>query len=178
MKKILQEIGLKRAFRYFIFSLWHLFFDFLPFSPLRVFWLKIGGAKIGEDCVIDKIDFVNLDRGGLRYLTIGKESFLGRGVLFDLAGAIEIGNQVTISPRAIILSHFSSGFSNHPLIKKYPKFVKKTILERGCFVGVGSIILPGVKVGSGSLVAAGAVVKDNVLKGSLVAGVPAKLKKK
>lgn len=178
MKKILQEIGIKRIFRYFIFSLWQWIFELLPFSPLRVFWLRLGGARIGKSCVIDKIDFVNLDRLGLGGLVIGDECFLGRGVLLDLAGEIKLDRKVTLSPRVIVLSHFSVGFSDHPLLKKYPKFVSKTYLEEGCFVGVGSIILPGLKIGSKSLVAAGSVVRKNVVAESLVAGVPAKLKKR
>lgn len=177
MKKIIKEIGYSRIFRYFIFGLWQWIFDLLPFSPLRICWLRLGGAKIGNNCVIDKIDFINLDRVSLGGLFIGHECFIGRGALLDLAGEIRIKDQVTISPKASILTHFSVGFSNHPLIKKYPKFVKATIIDRGVFIGLGSMILPGLIIGEKSLVAAGSVVINNVLKNSLVAGVPAKRKK-
>jgi len=175
--KIIREVGIKRIFKYFIFSLWQWFFDLLPFSPLRIFWLRLGGVKIGRNCVVDKIDFINLDRTGLRGFKVGDECFLGRGAMFDLAGEIDLASKVTISPKVIILSHFSVGFSNHPLINKYPKKVEKTVLEQGCFIGVGSIIFPGVEIGMQSVVAAGAVVRKNILKHSLAAGVPAIIKK-
>ena len=51
--------------------------------------------------------------------------FLGTGSIIDLAGKIEIGNHATVSPGAIILSHLSVGFSDHPLIKSYPKKSKR-----------------------------------------------------
>ncbi len=153
-------------------------FDFLPFSPLRVFWLKLGGAKIGKRCVVDRIDFINLDRTGLAGFQVGRESFLGRGALFDLAGEIVLQDQITVSARASLISHFSVGFSNHPLVDKYPKFVKKTVIESGSFIGLGAIILPGLKISKRAMIGAGAVVTKDVVADSLAVGVPAKIKKK
>ncbi len=178
MLKIIKEVGLRRIFKYFIFSLWQLIFDLLLFSPLRIWWLRFGGATIGKNCFIDKIDFINLGRTGLSGLKIGDECFLGRGVVLDLAGEILIEKQVVIALRTIILTHFSAGFSDHPLLTRYKKFVKKVILKKACFIGAGSIILPGVKLGEESLVAAGAVVTKSIPSKSLVAGVPAKIKNK
>ena len=178
MHKVLNEITIKRIIKYSIFALWQWVFELLPFHPLRIFWMRLGGAKIGKACIIDKIDFINLDRMGLKGLKIGKECFIGRGAMLDLAGKLVLENQVTVSSRAILLTHFSVGFSNHPLIKKYPKCVKKTILKNACFVSVGSIIFPGVELGEQSIIAAGSVVRTNVPANSLVAGVPAKIKRK
>ena len=178
MHKVLREISTKRIIKYSIFSLWQWVFELLPFHPLRIFWMRLGGAKIGKACIIDKIDFINLDRTGLKGLEIGQECFIGRGAMLDLAGRLILGNQVTVSSRAILLTHFSVGFSNHPLIKKYPKCVKKTILENGCFVSVGSIIFPGIKLGEQSIIAAGSIVRTSVPANSLAAGVPAKIKAK
>ena len=48
-------------------------------------------------------------------------------------------------------------------------------IERGCLVGIGAIVLNGVRVGAGSIVGAGAVVAKNVPARSLVLGVPAKV---
>jgi len=93
--QIIQEVGLKRIFKYAVFSFWQAIFDLLPFSPLRVFWLKVGGAKIGANNFIDKIDFFNLDRTGLSGLTIGSHCFIGRDCLLDLAGKITLNDWVT-----------------------------------------------------------------------------------
>lgn len=50
-------------------------------------------------------------------------------------------------------------------------------IERGCLIGIGAIILNGVRVGAGSIVGAGAVVNKDVPAGSLVVGVPGKVRK-
>ncbi len=47
-------------------------------------------------------------------------------------------------------------------------------IERGCLIGIGAIVLDGVRVGAGSIVGAGSVVTKNVAARSLVIGVPAK----
>ena len=52
------------------------------------------------------------------------------------------------------------------------------MIEKGAFIGVHATVLAGVKVGENSMVAAGAVVVDNVAENTMVAGVPAKFKKK
>lgn len=175
--QIIQEVGLKRVVKYFIFSLWQIVFDLLPFSPLRIFWLKLGGAKIGSNNFIDRIDFFNLDRSGLSGLIIGNHCFIGRSCLFDLAGQITLGNWTTISPRVIILSHVNVGLKGHFLLKYYPAQTDHTHIEHDCFLGVGTIILPGIKIGPQSLVAAGSTVTQNVPGHTLVAGSPAQVKK-
>jgi len=48
-------------------------------------------------------------------------------------------------------------------------------IERGCLIGIGAIILNGVRVGAGSMVGAGAVVNRDVPPRSLVVGVPGKI---
>ncbi len=50
-----------------------------------------------------------------------------------------------------------------------------TVIGKNCFIGAHSIILPGVTVGDGSVVAAGSVVNKDVPAGSIVAGNPAKV---
>ena len=83
---MLNEIGLMRLIRYFIFGLWDLIFGLLPWSPLRVLWMKLFGANIPWSAVVDKVNFMNLDRMGLQGLTLGNKVFLGTGSIIDLAG--------------------------------------------------------------------------------------------
>lgn len=177
MFKAIKEVGWMRILKYLLFGIWDFVFQLLPYSPLRVLWLKLGGAEIGKDSVIDRIEFTNLDRRGLSGLKIGKECYLGIGVLLDLAEKIVIANQVTVAARSIILTHHSVGFDNHPLISVYPKLVKKTTIEAGSVIGVNSIIFPGVTIGSNSLIGAGSLVRDSVPENVMVAGVPAQVKK-
>lgn len=178
MNNLVNEVGIKRIFKYLFWEIWYALFLCLPYSPLRIFWLRLGGAKIGRNCFVERIFFMNLDRTGLTGLTLGNDCYLGTLVLLDLAGRISFGNQVTVTARSSILSHHSVGYSDHPLIKLYPKKVLHTRLESGTVLGVASLILPGVIIGKESLVAAGAVVRNDVPERVMVAGIPAKVKKK
>lgn len=175
---MLNEIGFARLIRYFIFGLWDLVFRLLPWSPLRVLWIKIGGARISWAAVVDRINFMNLDRTGLGGLAVGRKAFLGVDCILDLAGEIVIKDHATISPAVVILSHLSVGFSDHPLIKHYPKKVEKTIIGSGVFVGANATILSGVIIGKVSVVAAGAVITKDVPDNTMVAGVPAVIKRR
>lgn len=175
---MLKEIGKKRMIKYLIFGLWDLVFRAFPYSPLRMLWLKIGGAKVHWSAIIDRVSFMNLDRTGLSGLALGKKSFVGCNVILDLAGHVTIEDVATVSPAVVILSHVSVGFSNHPLVSFYPKKVESTIVKTGAFVGAHATILSGVTIGKNSLVAAGAVVTKDVPDGMMVAGVPAVVKKR
>jgi len=175
--KLIKEVGFKRIIKYSIFSLWDLVFRFLPYSPLRICWLRIGGAKIKNNSFIDRVCFMNLDRTGLKGLKIGKSCYLGPQVILDLAGKITFKDKVTVSANSTILSHHSIGFDNHPLLKHYPKKTCHTTLESGSAIGVNSVILPGLTIGQSSLVAAGAVVTKSTPSYKMVAGVPAEIKK-
>lgn len=177
-KAMISEIGLKRLLKYFLFGLWDSVFRLLPYSPLRVLWLKIGGADVAWSSVVDRVNFINLDRTGLVGLKIGKKAFLGCATIIDLAGRVTVEDHATISPGAALLSHFSVGFSDHPLIRMYPKKVEFVAVKQGAFIGVHATILSGVAVGERAVVGAGAVVTKNVPNDTLAAGVPSKLIKK
>ena len=95
------------------------------------------------------------------------------------AGGIDIGENVGIGPRAIILtsSHALPGeaeaFDETPILHR-PLCFAAVRLEPGCDIGVGAIILPGVTVGRLAQVGAGAVVTRDVPPRSVVAGNPAR----
>ena len=59
----------------------------------------------------------------------------------------------------------------------YPKKTLHTRLESGVVLGVNCLILPGVTIGKETLVAAGAVVRENLPPRVMAAGVPAQIKK-
>ena len=172
-----KEVGLYRIIKYFFYGLWDFVFRLLPFSPLRIWWLKIGGAKIKANCFIDRVTFFNLDRTGLKGLNLADHVYLGPQAVIDLAGRITLENNVTVSANTTILSHHSIGFNTHPLLTRYPKKVLHTQIKSGSALSVGSIILPGIIIGTQSIVAAGAVVRQSVPDHTLVAGVPAQFKK-
>ncbi|KKU83784.1 MAG: Transferase hexapeptide repeat containing protein [Microgenomates group bacterium GW2011_GWA2_47_8] len=168
------EIGLAKALRYVFFSLWQYLFAIMGISPLRVFLLRLFGAIIGAGTVIERIRLINLYRMGLRGVVIGKNCFLGDGVTLDTAEGITLGDDVTLSFDVMILTHTNVGYKDHPVQVYIPAVSLPVVLRRGCFVGVRSVILPGVTIGEGAAVAAGAIVTKDVSARTLVGGVPAK----
>ena len=84
---------------------------------------------------------------------------------------VEIGEDVWLTREVKIIAHFNPT----PLIKELVggKRVDKVKIGRGAFIGIGSIILPGVTIGEGGLVGPGAVVTKDVPDYTWVAGNPA-----
>lgn len=88
---------------------------------------------------------------------------------------IEIGEYTNIQDGAII--HGDPGQST--LLADYVTVGHRAVIhsahiERGCLIGIGAIILNGVRIGAGSIIGAGAVVSKSVPPASLWVGVPAK----
>lgn len=88
-------------------------------------------------------------------------------------GGIDIGDYTQIAPNVGIIS------SNHDLYDSRKSRNKKVEIGRYCWLGMGAIILPGVKLGDFTIVAAGSVVTKSFEEGyCVIAGVPAvKIKK-
>jgi carbonic anhydrase/acetyltransferase-like protein (isoleucine patch superfamily) len=88
---------------------------------------------------------------------------------------IEIGNFVNIQDGAIV-----HGDPGHPtVIESYVTIGHRAVIhsawiETGCLIGIGAIVLDGVRVGKGSIIGAGCVVTKDVPPYSLMVGVPAK----
>ena len=135
------------------------------------------GAQIGSDVeMLTPIIFHNvcIKSGHQHYhnLRIGSECYFGKDVFLDLADKIIVEDQVTISMRVMILTHTHAGKS--PLSQsRLPPAYAPVQLRKGCYIGAGAILLPGVEIGQEAIVGAGAVVTHNVPAGAVVAGVPA-----
>lgn len=174
----LKEVGIEKLLRYVFFSLWQYAFGLMFVSPFRVALLRLFGATIGSNTVIERIRLNNLYRTGIGGITIGNNCYLGDGVTLDTADRIIISDDVTLSFDVMVLTHTNVGYKNHPVQEHIPSVAKTTILKKGCFVGARATILPGITIGEGAAVAAGAVVTKNVPAKTLVGGVPAKMIRK
>jgi len=108
------------------------------------------------------------------HMKIGDNTWIGQGCFFHSAGGLEIGNNVGIAPCVKIITsvHDESPISNPVLQNEL--FMKEVSIENGCDIGLGAILLPGVNVGEGAIIGAGAVVTGNVAAHTVVAGSPAK----
>lgn len=173
--KALQEIGLSKAFCFFYRTLLYVVFRTLLFPQLRSFFLRLCGAKIGKNCVVHSIRLMNLHRGGFGNLKMGNDCFLGNEVLLDLAAPISLGSQVTLAERTLVMTHMNVGYQDHPLQKEFRSRVGAVTIENGCFIGAGTIILEGIKIGPKSFIGAGSLVSGDISSNSFWAGVPARL---
>ena len=95
-----------------------------------------------------------------------------------LINEIEIGNNVLISPHVTITSHQHSYQDADKLFREQRVLFEKVVIKDNVWIGSNAVILPGIKLGSNSIIAAGAVVIKDVPANSLVGGVPAKHIKK
>ena len=107
-------------------------------------------------------------------LTMGDNSNIGPYNYIGCSGKITIGNNVMLAPRVSIYAE--NHVFDHPeiLIRDQGVEKKEVIIEDDCWIAANSILLAGVTIGKGSVVAAGSVVTENVPPYSVVAGVPAK----
>ena len=173
--KSLDEIGWRRAFRFGFFTLAMVPYRLALVPPLRAPWLRLLGARVGRGTVLHDVRFFNLYRRGLAGLEIGEECFLGDECLLDLAEGIRLEPQVTLAERVLVLTHLNVGYRDHPLQGHFPAMAAPVVIERGAFLGASVTVVAGVRIGSGSFVAAGSVVTADVPPRTLVAGVPARV---
>ncbi len=109
----------------------------------------------------------------MRGVSIGKGTFIGTDVLIDTAMPhwVTIGSGVVIGIRTVIIAHFDALLMKRELHEIDRVSVR---IEDEVFVGPGVIILPNVKIGYGSVIAAGSVVTHSVPPLTMVQGNPAK----
>ena len=74
---MLNEIGFARLVKYFIFGLWDEIFRLLPWSPVRILWMNLFGAEVSWSAVVERVNFMNLDRKGYRVCQSGKKALSG-----------------------------------------------------------------------------------------------------
>lgn len=111
-------------------------------------------------------------------MVIGDNTWIGQGCFFHSAGGLRIGQNVGLGPHVKIITsrHEEEGLDVPILFSRIE--MAQVVIEDDCDLGIGSMVLPGVTIGRGSQVGAGAVVTKNVEPYSIVTGVPARLLKK
>ena len=108
-------------------------------------------------------------------MRIGDETWIGQQAFLHSAGGIDIGARVGIGPgvRIITSSHVEAG-RNIPILSS-PIELAPVVIEDDCDIGVGAIVLPGVRIGRGAQIGAGAVVTEDVPPYTVAMGVPARV---
>lgn len=146
-----------------LFKLWLV--GFVPSHTFRRFVYQVFGLKIGKHSTIH-MGARFFDPKGIK---IGEGSIIGDHAFLDGRDSLIIGNHVDIASEVMIYN--GEHEVNDPDFKPVNAPV---IIEDYVFIGPRAIILPGVKLGMGSVVAAGAVVTKDVASKTIVGGVPAK----
>ncbi|MDO8503193.1 MAG: acyltransferase [bacterium] len=138
----------------------------IPIHWVRNLVYRLSGVKIGRGSTIHM--FANFFQP--KNIRIGEGTTIGNNAFLDGRAQLVIGNNVDIAAEVLIYN------SEHNV--NSPDFeAKDERVEIGDYVFIGprSIILPGVKIGKGAVVAAGAVVTSSVPPFAIVGGVPAKV---
>jgi len=150
-----------------------------PDPLITVKLLRSFGAKIGEKTTIKRsIYFDNVyedenSKGDFSNLNIGNNCYIGDNTYFDLANEINIGNNIVISGGVSFVTHADCNRSKY-LEKIFPRTCEKIVIKDGAWIAFKATILNGVIINENSFVAAYSLLKDDVEKYCLYAGIPAK----
>lgn len=123
-----------------------------PFYGLKVFLLRLFGAKIGRGVLIKP--YVNIKYPW--FLEVGDHVWIGEGAWIDNLARVQIGDHVCISQGALILS------GNHNYSKPgFDLVLKEIVLEDGVWICAGATVCQGVTCHSHAVLGVGSVaVKD------------------
>lgn len=144
---------------------------FVPSHTIRNFCYRLTGMKIGSGSTIHMMGRIYDPRN----ITIGRDTKIGEKATLDgrkqlrnSSGGLEIGSHVDIASEVMIWT------SQHDIHSSDMRPIEaKVIIEDYVFIGPRSIILPGVTIGKGAIVAAGSIVTKDVAPKTIVAGIPA-----
>ncbi|AMA09217.1 acyltransferase [Picosynechococcus sp. PCC 73109] len=143
------------------------------FSLLRLlshrFSLERRGAKIGILSIISNKCKI---QGSPKQISVGNYSFIGKAYITTNAH-ISIGSHVAINDGVQILT--ASHIVNDP---KWATLAKPIVINDFAWIATNAIILPGVNIGKGAVIGAGAVVTKNIPDYRIAVGNPAKLTNK
>lgn len=140
--------------------------SYIPLHHIRRAFYRAGGIRIGKGSTI----YMGTRFYDPHNIVIGEDSIIGEDAVLDGRGQLKIGNHVDMATNVMIYNgqheindeHFSPSFS-------------PVVIEDYVFIGPRAIIQPGVKIGKGAIIAAGAVVTKDIAPFAIVGGVPAKI---
>jgi putative colanic acid biosynthesis acetyltransferase WcaF len=139
--------------------------DILPLNITRILCLKALGSKVSWQVAINHGLQIRLPHR----ITIGGDVFVAEDVILDGRGGLTIGEHVSINSRVQIWT------AQHDWQSPTFAYVQAPVsIGDHCWISASAIILPGVTIGEGAVVAAGSVVVADVDPWTLVGGVPAK----
>jgi acetyltransferase-like isoleucine patch superfamily enzyme len=146
----------------------------LPSHGLRRLWYRRAvGIDMGEGAAILlglRLWLYGRGQARRRAISIGTGTRINRDCCLDIRGGLRIGNHVSISPEVAILT--ADHDRDDPA---FPLRHRPVVIEDHVWIGMRATVLPGVTIGRGAVVAAGAVVTRDVEPLTIVAGTPARV---
>lgn len=153
------------------FTHWLLFF-----KPFRLWIQRKKLASVGKNSEVRPYSVID----GTKNVFIGDNVIIPEGVRLvcdatDPEAKIIIGNSVLFAPNVAVYCTTHTYLSTNLPIKDQPLYNKTTIIQSGAWIGINSVIIPGITIGKNSVVGANSFVNKNVPDFAVVAGSPAKV---
>lgn len=142
--------------------------------PLRVTWPH--RVTLGDGCSLEHSIYFNV-AGGYRPdggIVLGKGTFVGSGCEFNITSGITIGEQCLIASGCRFIDH-NHGTITSAFMKDQMEDESPITVGANVWIGVNCVVLKGVSIGDGAIVAAGSVVTKSLESMGVYAGVPARL---
>lgn len=132
--------------------------------------LQLAGARVGKNVRI--CSSASILGGG--DLVVGDDTWIGHQVLICTSSRVTIGRSVDIGPR-VYIGTGTHEVDTHGAHTAGAGVNKDVVIADGVWLGVGSTVLPGVTIGEKSVIAAGAVVIEDVPPRVVAGGIPARV---
>lgn len=138
-------------------------------DPARGALLRVAGVKIHSTAGVAE----NVYLGG-RQVTLGVDVYVNVGSFVDGSASVVIGDYTRVGPFVRILTG-THAYRNSVIRRRREDGTvgQPVTIERGCWIGMGASIMPGVTISEGCVVAAGSLVVKSTEPNGLYAGVPA-----
>lgn len=127
------------------------------------------GVRFGDKVTLNRYAYVQGGNGGVR---LGDRVEINNFSIINGTGGVDIGEDTLIGPGVRIIS-YQHRYARNATIHSQAVDAKPIRIGRDVWLGANAIILAGVTIGDGAVVAAGAVVRRDVSAYTVVAGVPA-----
>ena len=137
-----------------------------PMAEVRVLMARLTGQPLDESFRMFPPFYSDFGKN----IRIGKRVFINACCCFQDQGGITLGDGVFVGHNVLMAT------INHGLRKedRLTHELAPIVVEDDVWIGSGAILLPGVRIGAGAVVAAGAVVRSDVAPGTVAGGVPAR----
>ncbi|WP_240773446.1 acyltransferase [Pontibacter sp. SGAir0037] len=133
-------------------------------------------VQIGDDCVIERDVFFKYDGVWSEgpSIILGNNTFVGTGSEFNISDKITVGQDCLIASGCKFVDHDHGYDFRHLPIRLQPPQEAPIIIEENVWLGFNVVVLKGVTIGKGAIVAAGSVVNQSIPEQEIWGGVPAR----